>query len=88
MKKYYVERNGLLTQKLSLSLYDVLEYFRQIYTYFYKKEYFEVAFYGIYEENGWTHERVQISSPTMLHRLKYFLVYIPKVIRYGQLLKI
>jgi hypothetical protein len=65
MKKYYAERNGLLEGRLQLSLAELLEHFRQTYSYFYNKGCLDIAFTGVYEENRWTNERIQIVAPSM-----------------------
>lgn len=65
MKQYYAERNGLIEDKLSLSLDDLKTYFLQIYRYFNDKGYFEVAFEGIYEEDRWGNNRTQVIPPSM-----------------------
>lgn len=65
MKQYYAERNGLIQDKLSLSLDDLKAYFLQTYRYFNDKGYFEVAFEGIYEEDRWGNNRTQVLPPSM-----------------------
>lgn len=65
MKQYYAERNGLIEDKLSLSLEELKTYFLQTYKYFSDKGYFEVAFDGIYEEDRWGNNRTQVIPPSM-----------------------
>lgn len=57
MKQYYAERNGLIADKLSLSLDELKTCFIHTYRYFGDKDYFEVAFNGIYEEDRWGNNR-------------------------------
>lgn len=65
MSIYYAERNGLITQTLSLSLEELLNSFIQVYHYFNRKGSFELAFKGANDENRWTHEIISILPPTM-----------------------
>lgn len=63
MKKYYEERNGLLTNPMKLSLHNLRDMFYSTYLYFYKKGAFSVAYAGVREEvDG---DTKQIISPTM-----------------------
>lgn len=63
MKKYYEERNGLLTNPMKLSLHNLRDMFYSTYLYFYKKGAFAVAYVGVHEEvDG---DTKQIISPTM-----------------------
>ena len=63
MKKYYAERNGLLTKSLKLSIGDVRDMFYSTYLYFYRKGAFNVAYAGVYEKIGGVNK--QVISPTM-----------------------
>lgn len=65
MKQYYVERNGLIADKLSFSLDELKTYFIQTYRYFNDKDYFKVAFNGIYEDDRCGNNRTQILPPSM-----------------------
>ena len=65
MKQYYAERNGLIADKLSLSLDELKTYFIHTYRYFSDKDYFEVAFNGIYEKDRWGNNRIQVLPPSM-----------------------
>ena len=63
MKKYYAERNGLLTKSLKLSIGDIRDMFYSTYLYFYRKGAFNVAYAGVWEKIGGINK--QIVSPTM-----------------------
>lgn len=63
MKKYYEERNGLLTKPMKLSLANLRDMFYSTYSYFYKKGAFNAAYAGVYEETDGVTK--QIISPTM-----------------------
>lgn len=45
--KYYVERNGLLEDNLSISLEELKEYFNKVYRAFYDRNCFEAAINGV-----------------------------------------
>lgn len=47
MKKYYIERNGLIKRNLQINIKELLSYFYQIYEYFTQKGYFKCAINGI-----------------------------------------
>lgn len=66
MKKYYSERNGLLSKKLELDLYDLLQYFRSLYRYFENKGYFEYAQNGASRDIPYTCDQEQIAAPTFI----------------------
>ena len=51
MKQYYAERNGLIADKLSLSLDELKTYFIHTYRYFSNKDYFD--------------NRIQVLPPSM-----------------------
>lgn len=63
MKKYYAERMGLLTKSLKLSIGDLRDMFYMTYLYFCRKEAFNVAYRGVYQECGGVNR--QILAPTM-----------------------
>lgn len=63
MKKYYSERNGLLTKTLKLSMGDLRDMFYTTYLYFYHKEAFNVAYRGVWKERGGINR--EILPPTM-----------------------
>ncbi len=65
MKKYYAERNGLITKQLQIDFMELLNYFEQIYLYFNNKDYFEIAFNGISKRVEYTNEIEQIVAPSM-----------------------
>ncbi|MCY6958885.1 hypothetical protein [Clostridium brassicae] len=48
---FYTERQGLWNKNFKISLSDLKEYFIQTYIYFLKKDYFEIAFRGLYKNN-------------------------------------
>lgn len=49
--EYYMKRNNLLPNELNIELDELKSFFYQIYNFFYEKEYFELAFNGVYESN-------------------------------------
>lgn len=65
MYTYYAERKGLITQKLNLTLEELLNSFIQVYNYFNGKGSFDLAFKGANDEDRWTHETISILPPTM-----------------------
>lgn len=65
MNAYYAERKGLITQQLKLSLEELLNSFIQVYHYFHRKGSFDLAFRGASDEDRWTHETINILTPTM-----------------------
>ena len=66
MKKYYAERQGLLTNKLQINFDELLHYFRQIYKYFFDKEYFDVAINGVWKHIPYTQDMEQVLPPSLL----------------------
>lgn len=84
MKQYYAERNGLIAGKLSLSLDELKKYFIHTYRYFSDKDYFEVAFNGIYEKDRWGNNRIQVLPPSMAPSPQVFLVFTLRITRYGR----
>lgn len=65
MRKYYAERNGLLTKKLSIRFDELLQYFHQIYRYFSDKGCFKVAMHGVDRHIPYTNDTEQVVAPTM-----------------------
>ena len=63
MKKYYIERNGLIKENLKMNFKEILSFFYQIYSYFGNKGYFKSATSGIYV--GEYEEERQILPPTL-----------------------
>lgn len=66
MREYYAKRNGLLTEKLTLSLDELNTYFLSTYRYFENKGYFEVAMKGAWRQIPYTNEQEQVLPPTMI----------------------
>ncbi|QXM06962.1 hypothetical protein [Crassaminicella indica] len=65
MKKYYVERNGLIKKNLNICLDELITFFEQIYRYFSNKEYFDCAQNGIWRKIPYTNDEEQIIAPTL-----------------------
>lgn len=63
MKQYYLERNGLISENVTLDLEELRNVFYQTYHYFKKKKAFDLAFKG-YDLQNWYNE-VQSVPPTM-----------------------
>lgn len=65
MKEYYVKRNGLLNDKLNISLDELIQFFIQIYRYFYNKDCFEAAIKGVWRLIPYTNDQEQVLAPTL-----------------------
>lgn len=65
MKKYYVERNGLINSSLSLSINELVSYFMKTYRYFLDKGYFECAIKGVWIEIPYHNDKKLIIPPSL-----------------------
>lgn len=83
LKKYYVERHGLLKQKLSINLNELIEYFTMAYKYFYNKGYFKCAIEGVWHQIPYTNNEEQIMAPTFAPSPEVFLQTVYRIIKFG-----
>ncbi|WP_215112411.1 MULTISPECIES: hypothetical protein [unclassified Exiguobacterium] len=70
--KYFAERNNQLADNFSIDLEDLKKYFYQTYRYFEEKNYFEMAYRGV-----WVHENykeIQVLPPSMSPSPEIFFI--------------
>lgn len=70
MKKYYIERQGLIKENLQMNLKEILSFFYQIYFYFSNKGYYKSAISGIYI--GYNENERQILPPSLAPSAEVF----------------
>ena len=88
MKQYYAERNGLIADKLSLSLDELKTYFIHTYRYFSDKDYFKLLLMAYMKRTDGG-----IIGHRFCHRqwhlhLKCFLVFTLRITRYDRYMNI
>lgn len=65
MKKYYIERKGLIKNLLTIEKSELNDYFYKTYKYFDNKGYFEVAEKGVWNTDRYTHDSTLVYPPTL-----------------------